>query len=47
VRCFENTGVEMTAAATVFVVGDNVGVRKSLGALLESVGLAVETVRHR
>ncbi|HEX7410399.1 MAG TPA: response regulator [Candidatus Binatia bacterium] len=33
----------MTAAATVFVVDDNVGVRKSLRALLESVGLAVET----
>jgi FixJ family two-component response regulator len=43
VHCFENTGVEMTAAATVFVVDDNVGVRKSLRALLESVGLAVET----
>jgi len=33
----------MTAAATVFVVDDNVAVRKSLRALLESVGLAVET----
>ena len=33
----------MTAAATVFVVDDNVGVRKSLRALLESAGLAVET----
>jgi FixJ family two-component response regulator len=33
----------MSAAATVFVVDDNVGVRKSLRALLESVGLAVET----
>jgi two-component system response regulator FixJ len=32
-----------TAAATVFVVDDNVGVRKSLRALLESAGLAVET----
>ena len=31
------------AAATVFVVDDNLGVRKSLRALLESVGLAVET----
>jgi len=33
----------MTTAATVFVVDDNVGVRKSLRALLESAGLAVET----
>jgi two-component system, LuxR family, response regulator FixJ len=33
----------MTADATVFVVDDNAGVRKSLGALLESAGLAVET----
>jgi FixJ family two-component response regulator len=33
----------MTAAATVFVVDDNVGVRKSVRALLESAGLAVET----
>ncbi|HEX7410165.1 MAG TPA: response regulator [Candidatus Binatia bacterium] len=33
----------MTAEATVFVVDDNLGVRKSLRALLESVGLAVET----
>jgi FixJ family two-component response regulator len=33
----------MTAAVTVFVVDDNVGVRKSLRALLESAGLAVET----
>ncbi|MBP1688571.1 MAG: LuxR family transcriptional regulator [Deltaproteobacteria bacterium] len=33
----------MTAEATVFVVDDNAGVRKSLGALLESAGLAVET----
>ncbi len=32
-----------TAAATVFVVDDNGGVRKSLRALLESAGLAVET----
>ncbi|MFI5397734.1 MAG: response regulator transcription factor [Candidatus Binatia bacterium] len=31
------------AAATVFVVDDNGGVRKSLRALLESAGLAVET----
>lgn len=31
------------AVATVFVVDDNVGVRKSLRALLESAGLAVET----
>ena len=31
------------AAATVFVVDDNLGVRKSLRALLESAGLAVET----
>jgi two-component system response regulator FixJ len=30
-------------AATVFVVDDNAGVRKSLRALLESAGLAVET----
>ena len=33
----------MTIPATVFVVDDNVGVRKSLRALLESAGLAVET----
>ncbi len=33
----------MTATATVFVVDDNVGVRKSVRALLESAGLAVET----
>lgn len=33
----------MTSEATVFVVDDNVGVRKSLRALLESAGLAVET----
>jgi two-component system, LuxR family, response regulator FixJ len=33
----------MTAEATVFVIDDNVGVRKSLRALLESAGLAVET----
>jgi FixJ family two-component response regulator len=33
----------MTAGATVFVVDDNVGVRKSVRALLESAGLAVET----
>jgi two-component system, LuxR family, response regulator FixJ len=33
----------MTTEATVFVVDDNVGVRKSLRALLESAGLAVET----
>jgi FixJ family two-component response regulator len=33
----------MTAAATVFVVDDNAGVRKSLRALFESAGLAVET----
>ena len=32
----------MTDEATVFVVDDNVGVRKSVGALLESAGLAVE-----
>ena len=32
----------MTAEPTVFVVDDNVGVRKSLSALLESAGLAVE-----
>lgn len=32
----------MTAEPTVFVVDDNVGVRKSLHALLESAGLAVE-----
>jgi len=36
-------GREVTAAATVFVVDDNLGVRKSLRALLESAGLAVET----
>ncbi len=39
----QELGLEMTAASTVFVVDDNVGVRKSLHALLESVGLAVET----
>ena len=33
----------MTNDATVFVVDDNVGVRKSVRALLESAGLAVET----
>ena len=33
----------MTTEATVFVVDDNAGVRKSLRALLESAGLAVET----
>ncbi len=33
----------MTSEATVFVVDDNAGVRKSLRALLESAGLAVET----
>jgi FixJ family two-component response regulator len=33
----------MTTEATVFVVDDNVGVRKSLRALLESAGFAVET----
>jgi len=33
----------MTTEATVFVVDDNVGVRKSLRALLESAGLVVET----
>lgn len=35
--------LSMTTAATVFVVDDNLGVRKSLRALLESEGLAVET----
>jgi two-component system, LuxR family, response regulator FixJ len=34
---------QMTTAATVFVVDDNAGVRKSLRALMESEGLAVET----
>jgi FixJ family two-component response regulator len=33
----------MTVEATVFVVDDNVGVRKSLRALLESAGLQAET----
>ena len=33
----------MTTEATVFVVDDNAGVRKSLRALMESAGLAVET----
>jgi len=33
----------MTTEATVFVVDDNIGVRKSVRALLESAGLAVET----
>lgn len=33
----------MTTGATVFVVDDNVGMRKSLRALIESAGLAVET----
>jgi FixJ family two-component response regulator len=33
----------VTTEATVFVVDDNLGVRKSLRALLESAGLAVET----
>jgi two-component system, LuxR family, response regulator FixJ len=36
-----------TAAATVFVVDDNVGVRKSLRALLESADLTVETYASR
>jgi len=36
-------GAERSAAATVFVVDDNAGVRKSLRALLESAGLDVET----
>lgn len=34
---------DQAAAATVFVVDDNLGVRKGLRALLESAGLAVET----
>jgi two-component system, LuxR family, response regulator FixJ len=33
----------MTTEATVFVVDDNAGVRKSLQTLMESAGLAVET----
>jgi len=33
----------MTAAPTVFVVDDNLGLRRSLQALLEATGLAVET----
>ena len=33
----------MTSTPTVFVVDDNLGIRKSLRALLESAGLAVET----
>jgi FixJ family two-component response regulator len=33
----------MTTEPTVFVVDDNLGVRKSLSALLQSAGLAVET----
>ena len=33
----------MTSEPTVFIVDDNVAVRKSLRALLESAGLAVET----
>jgi two-component system response regulator FixJ len=33
----------MTTGPTVFVIDDNVGVRKSLRALLESAGIAVET----
>lgn len=33
----------MTTAATVYVVDDNLGVRKALSALLESAGLAVQT----
>lgn len=36
-------GNSMTVSATVFVVDDNLGVRKSLRALLESAGLEVET----
>lgn len=36
-------GIEMRSGATVCVVDDNVGVCKSLRALMESVGLAVET----
>jgi FixJ family two-component response regulator len=34
---------EMTSEATVFVVDDNLGMRRSLRALMESAGLAVET----
>ena len=37
------TASDATTEATVFVVDDNLGVRKSLRALLESEGLAVET----
>jgi two-component system response regulator FixJ len=37
------TEFQMTTGATVFVVDDNVGMRKSLRALIESAGLAVET----
>jgi FixJ family two-component response regulator len=33
----------MTAEVTIFVIDDNAGVRKSLRALLESAGLAVQT----
>jgi len=33
----------MTSAPTVFVVDDNLGMRRSLRALMESAGLAVET----
>lgn len=33
----------MSAGATVFVVDDNAGVRTSLRALMESVGIAIET----
>lgn len=36
----------MTAEATVCVVDENVGVRKSLRALPESAGLAVETYAY-
>ena len=35
--------IDMTADPTVFVVDDNPGVRKSLQALVEAAGLAVET----
>ena len=42
-RDWPENACRMTVEATVFVVDDNVGVRKSLRALLESAGLQAET----
>ena len=42
-RARSGRAIDMTAEPTVFVVDDNPGVRKSLQALVEAAGLAVET----